>query len=91
MINIALIWIITRQNDRRTPCYNDFTTKRAYIFKMSGNLVNSVMGANLCMLLILGFSGAFNLDPKSAVLYEGTSGSYFGYSVGILENKDGIL
>ena len=32
----------------------------------------------------------FNVDTSSPLVFKGQAGSYFGYSVAILENSDGI-
>ncbi|XP_063422248.1 integrin alpha-4-like [Mytilus trossulus] len=45
----------------------------------------------ICLHCIDSITHAYNLDKKNVMLFKGPTGSYFGYSVGILENKNGIM
>lgn len=45
----------------------------------------------ICLHYLDSITHAYNLDKKNVMLFKGPTGSYFGYSVGILENKNGIM
>ena len=40
-------------------------------------------------LSLLTFVWSFNVDTSKPIIYKGPSGSYFGYSVAMLENRKG--
>ncbi|XP_052095150.1 integrin alpha-4-like isoform X2 [Mytilus californianus] len=45
----------------------------------------------ICLHYLDSITHAYNFDKKNVMLFKGPKGSYFGYSVGILENKNGIM
>jgi len=67
---------------------------RAFVIygkKMTDNIAMFIFKVFFYLLFVGIISQTYNIDKKSAIIFTGPNGSYFGYSVGILENKEGTV
>lgn len=58
---------------------------------MTENIAMFIFKIFFYLLFVVIISHTYNIDKKSATIFTGPKGSYFGYSVGILKNKEGTV
>lgn len=59
--------------------------------KMTENIATFIFKVCFYLLFFGIISHTYNIDKKSAIIFTGPKESYFGYSVGILKNKEGTV